>query len=164
MDWIYHARSTHTHDEFPGNNQHNAPHRRFVPKPQAPTPPNPSPDGCESLFAMVWTKSQNLRFRVFLSYSPRGLPISLSREELFLCVGVSDRQLCRVPWPNGISMPHPCPNYSNDDEYVTGGVEEPPSTEPRALSNWKAISRLAFAFIASGVALGVLFLGFLKVR
>jgi hypothetical protein len=44
-------------------------------------------------------------------------------------------------------MPYPCPNYSNDDEYVTCGVEEPPSTEPRALSNWKAISRLAFGFI-----------------
>ncbi|KAF8233884.1 hypothetical protein L208DRAFT_1553889, partial [Tricholoma matsutake] len=37
-------------------------------------------------------------------------------------------------------------------EYVTGEVPEPASNEPHALSNWKANSRLAYAFIASGVA------------
>ena len=37
-------------------------------------------------------------------------------------------------------------------EYISGDVPEPPSSEPRALSNWKANSRLAYAVIASGVA------------
>jgi hypothetical protein len=37
-------------------------------------------------------------------------------------------------------------------EYVTGDVKAPPAIEPRALSNWKANSRLAYAFLASSVS------------
>jgi hypothetical protein len=37
-------------------------------------------------------------------------------------------------------------------EYVTGDVKAPPAIEPRALSNWKANSHLAYAFLASSVS------------
>ena len=37
-------------------------------------------------------------------------------------------------------------------EYVTGDIPSPTSTEPRALANWKANSRLANAFIASSIS------------
>ncbi|KAF8233379.1 hypothetical protein L208DRAFT_1267078, partial [Tricholoma matsutake] len=37
-------------------------------------------------------------------------------------------------------------------EYIMDDIEQPPDTEPRALSNWKANSHLAYAFLASGVA------------
>ena len=37
-------------------------------------------------------------------------------------------------------------------EYVTGEVTEPTPTEPWALANWKANSRLAYAFLASSIS------------
>jgi hypothetical protein len=37
-------------------------------------------------------------------------------------------------------------------EHVTGDVKAPPVIEPRALSNWKANSCLAYAFLASSVS------------
>ncbi|KAF8221466.1 hypothetical protein L208DRAFT_1531995 [Tricholoma matsutake] len=37
-------------------------------------------------------------------------------------------------------------------EYVTGDITEPTSMEPWALANWKANSRLAYAFLASSIS------------